>query len=303
VTAFALLGALLGCGLAAVVAGLRRERRSLRDVVAALDTNGVSLVPDDGPAARSREPARSWLGRVGMALDELAGRTGHPFVRPADLAVLARDEATQAASLGLAAVGLAAGAVAAAAAVAAVGLRLPAYSFPVAAVLGAVTGTALVVSDSRRQADRERETFIRALGCWLELVALAQAGGMGVESALQVSSEISDDPCFVRMRAALAQAQVAATAPWEALGALGRELGVRQLEELAGTLALAGTEGARVRATLVAKAASIRQHQLSRAEAEANATSERLFLPSIVLMLAFMVFLMYPAGVRLAHVF
>jgi hypothetical protein len=42
---------------------------------------------------------------------------------------------------------------------------------------------------------------------------------------------------------------------------------------------------------------------MAEAQAQANATTERLFLPSIILMLAFMIFLMYPAGVRLAHVF
>jgi hypothetical protein len=40
---------------------------------------------------------------------------------------------------------------------------------------------------------------------------------------------------------------------------------------------------------------------MSRAESRANSTTERLFLPSIVLMLGFLVFLMYPAGVSLAH--
>jgi len=41
---------------------------------------------------------------------------------------------------------------------------------------------------------------------------------------------------------------------------------------------------------------------MSDAESRANATTERLFLPSIILMLGFMVFLMYPAGVSLANV-
>ena len=41
---------------------------------------------------------------------------------------------------------------------------------------------------------------------------------------------------------------------------------------------------------------------MAEAKARANSTTERLFLPSIVLMLGFMVFLMYPAGVSLTHV-
>jgi hypothetical protein len=41
---------------------------------------------------------------------------------------------------------------------------------------------------------------------------------------------------------------------------------------------------------------------MSAAAARANSTTERLFLPSIVLMIGFLIFVMFPAGVSLAHV-
>ncbi len=294
----AVLGALVGCGLLLVTVGFSGRRRSLTELVSRYDVTQPRVPEPEGPAAR-----RPVLQRAGRSLDLLARRVGRPLVRDEDLAILERDASIQFAGLGLAAVGLGAGAALTASAARALGIHLPLEAAPAGIVLGGLLGALLVSTDLRRAAARERDALVQALGCWLELVALAQAGGMGMESALQVSSLVSDDPCFVRLRTVLGHAQVAATTPWEGLGRLGATLGVRQLEELAATLELAGTEGARVRTTLTAKAASLRQHQMAAAQAEARAVTERLFLPSIVLMLAFMVFLMYPAGVRLAHVF
>ena len=80
---------------------------------------------------------------------------------------------------------------------------------------------------------------------------------------------------------------------------LGDELGIPELREVAAAVGLAGTEGAQIRATLIAKAASIRRHELSESEAQANAVTQRLFLPGIVLLLGFLVFIGYPAVERI----
>jgi tight adherence protein C len=87
--------------------------------------------------------------------------------------------------------------------------------------------------------------------------------------------------------------------PWAALARLGEDLGVPELSELAASVGLAGTEGARVRASLVAKASSLRTHELSDAEAAAESASERMNLPIAVLFLGFLVFLGYPAVERI----
>jgi hypothetical protein len=73
--------------------------------------------------------------------------------------------------------------------------------------------------------------------------------------------------------------------------------------DLAASVRLAGTEGARIRSSLSAKSASLRRRQTADAQSRANATTERLFLPSIVLMFGFVVFLIYPAGATLSHLF
>jgi hypothetical protein len=47
----------------------------------------------------------------------------------------------------------------------------------------------------------------------------------------------------------------------------------------------------------------LRRRQVADAQGRANATTERLFLPAIVLMVGFVVFLVYPAAVTLSRLF
>ena len=65
--------------------------------------------------------------------------------------------------------------------------------------------------------------------------------------------------------------------------------------ELAASVALAGDEGARVRASIAAKARAIRIRGAHRRRRRAQAASERMSLPIVLLMVGFVVFLGYPA--------
>jgi tight adherence protein C len=56
------------------------------------------------------------------------------------------------------------------------------------------------------------------------------------------------------------------------------DTGYAELGELVASAGLDGSEGAKVRASLSAKAASLRAHQLSEAEARAGAATERIGL-------------------------
>ena len=97
------------------------------------------------------------------------------------------------------------------------------------------------------------------------------------------------------LRAALAASRVVREPPWAGLGRLGAELDVPELEELAAGVSLADTEGALVRASLAARAESLRAHQLAEAEAEAASATERMSFPVALLGLGFFVFIAYPA--------
>ena len=135
----------------------------------------------------------------------------------------------------------------------------------------------------------------------IDLVVIVLAAGGGVNSALTLASRSGDSWAFEQLRTALAASQISRQTPWEALGQLGAELDVRELEELAASVALAGTEGARVRESLVAKAASLRVHELARAEADAGATTEHMSFPVALLALGFFLLIGYPAVAAVLH--
>ena len=67
-----------------------------------------------------------------------------------------------------------------------------------------------------------------------------------------------------------------------------------ELVELSASVSLAGTEGA-VRDSLAVKAASLRDHALAEAEAEAQSTTEKMALPVVLLFLGFLILIGYPA--------
>lgn len=67
------------------------------------------------------------------------------------------------------------------------------------------------------------------------------------------------------------------------------------LAELAASVELAGSQGARIRASLAAKADSLRGHQVAETEAAAEAATERMTIPVAVLLFGFLVFIAYPA--------
>jgi Flp pilus assembly protein TadB len=175
------------------------------------------------------------------------------------------------------------------------GLGLPAVVVFWGAVAGAAAGLGLPHLLLRAEAAERRVAFRHALGGFLDLVVIVMAGGGGLETALSRAAGAGSGWAQERLRRALAEARATRTTPWEALGALGSELGVAELEELASSVALAGTEGAKVRASLEAKAASLRAHELAEAEAKAQAATEAMSAPVALLALGFVVFLAFPA--------
>ncbi|MEY4031421.1 MAG: hypothetical protein RL573_332, partial [Actinomycetota bacterium] len=73
------------------------------------------------------------------------------------------------------------------------------------------------------------------------------------------------------------------------------ERGVWSLVEVAHSAKLAGEHGAKVRQSLITKAASLRARNLARIEHEANQRTEQMGLPMVILFLSFLVFIGYPA--------
>ncbi len=295
--ALALCGMGVAAGLVLAYLALSPARPSLEAELARLARSAPA--PAAPPASRDRY-AR--LRRsLGSALAEPLGAAGLvPAGLDADLLILEQDRADWAAQVGVATAGLGATAVVLLALFAVVvGFVVP--IFLVLATLVVVAGLSwLVPTVSARAAARGRREHFRAvLATWLELVTLSQAAGTGLEGAMDAACSLADDWALRRLGRALANARHLGLAPWEGLRQLGAELGVDELGQIAAMLTLAGSEGARVRASLAAGAASLRGRQLATTEAEANRVSERLFLPATVIMIAFLLFLTFPAFERI----
>jgi Flp pilus assembly protein TadB len=171
------------------------------------------------------------------------------------------------------------------------GVRVPAA----AALTCAAIGFVLPDHRTRRQAAQRRTDFRHALSAFLDLVVISLAGGAGVDSALTDAASIGHGWAFTQIQRALAAARLTRVTPWTTLRQLGRDLDITELSELAASVSLAGTEGAKVRRSLHAKATALRIRQLTEAEGHAAADTERMSLPVMALFLGFLCFITYPA--------
>ncbi|HVT78724.1 MAG TPA: type II secretion system F family protein [Acidimicrobiales bacterium] len=153
----------------------------------------------------------------------------------------------------------------------------------------------------KSKAAERRRSFRHAFSSFLDIVSISLAGGRGVDSALHDGAEAGSGWAFDELRRALLEARLLGETPWAGLARLGQDLAVPELGELAASAALAGDEGARVRSSLAAKARSLRLHGLADIETAAQAATERMTLPVVLLMLGFIVFLVYPAIEQVLH--
>jgi tight adherence protein C len=291
-----LAGAAMGAGVLLVARGLVPRRPSLAAVLGRLDRVASAASPARGAAGRW--DLRPRLGHAVTAAHSSLG-LGLTSLRR-DLRILRRPLEAHMAEKAM--VGL-------------LGLLLPqAVLFAARSTYGWHSGGLLPLWVSlvlgvggffvpdvavRSQAEQHRASFRYALGSFLDLVVISLAGGGGVESALDDSAQVGSGWAYDELQRALATSRLRREMPWSALARLGEELGVSELSELAASVGLAGTEGARVRESLIAKAASLRTHELAEAEAAAESASEKMNLPIAVLFLGFLLFLGYPAVERI----
>lgn len=289
ITALA-LGAGLGIGLWALAVWLFPPRPAL----------GTLLARATQPAAAAPILATGtggWaatLGRPFVAPLRALGLPGPHLTR--DLAVLGRPAAIHLAEKATLAVGGLLAPLLLHLLLTLGGLSLGGAEFPViAGLVLAVAGFVLPDLQASAEAAALRTGFRHTLSAYLDLVCISLAGGAGVDSALRDSVAIGRGWAIDQLHRALDRARLTRTSPWVALRQLGEELDVTELSELAASVSLAGTEGARVRASLAAKAHSLRTRQITDAEGNAHAATERMSLPVVALFLGFLAFIVYPA--------
>ncbi len=175
---------------------------------------------------------------------------------------------------------------------------LPSGSPLVLAALAGIGFTFLVDLEARQEASRRRRDFRRALGAYLDLVALEMAGSAAPAEALPNAARVGAGWPMALLRDTLWRATLSGQDQWEALTDLGTRIGVTELRDLGALVRLVGRDGARVRATLTARAATLRRRELAEAEGQAGQKDQSMRLAQILIGFAFIVFLAYPAIVN-----
>jgi tight adherence protein C len=166
-------------------------------------------------------------------------------------------------------------------------------------VFGATVGALVPYLELTREARDKRRAFRHMVSAFLDLVSMNLAGGRGVPEALQAAAALSDSWGMVRIRDTLEAAKLQGITPWAALGQLGDEVEVDELRDLAAALALVAEDGAKVRESLTARAASMRHRELADAEARSEERSQSMLVAQLLLCVGFLIFLVYPALARI----
>ncbi|MDQ2689318.1 MAG: type II secretion system F family protein [Chloroflexota bacterium] len=163
------------------------------------------------------------------------------------------------------------------------------------AIVGALGGAAIGQLQLHSEANDRRRDFRHVVSAFLDLVSMNLAGGRGVPEALSAAAGVSEGWGMVRLRQTIENARLQGITPWNALGRLGDEMKVEELRDLAAALALVAEDGAKVRDSLTARAASMRQRELADSESRAQERSQSMLVAQLLLAAGFLVFLIFPA--------
>jgi pilus assembly protein TadC len=287
-------GAVIGLGVFLLVVALIPRRLSLARQLAAFDADVRSASRARPPRVDGRE---SQIGRrVGAGIARFCAEQGWEFGSlRANLSLVGKSfESYLATKLLLAIFGLLVGPLLLTV------LSLGGIQLPFAVPLWAGLALAAVFFflpdlELKQKVDRRRRDFRHAIGAFLDLVAMNLAGGRGVPEALMSASEIGSGWAMWRIRDALTNARIIGQTPWQALGALGEEVRIDELRDLSAALSLVAEDGAKVRESLATRAASLRRRELAELQGQAGERSQSMLVAQMLLAVAFLVFLVYPA--------
>ncbi|MDR0342828.1 MAG: type II secretion system F family protein [Nocardiopsaceae bacterium] len=291
-----LVGGVAGLGLFLLAFALMPRRASLARQLAAFDAARV-VSRSLHRSKASGEADSAFTRRVGAGLAKFCAEQGWEFPSlRANLALAGKSFENYLATklllgiLGLLFVPLLA------LALTLIGVTLPLVIPVWAGLLLAVVFSFLPDLELKQTVGKRRRDFRHAIGAFLDLVALNLAGGRGVPEALMAASQLGGGWAMARIRDALANARITGQTPWQALGALGEEVRIDELRDLSAALSLVAEDGAKVRESLLSRAASLRRRELADLQGEAGERSQSMLVAQMLLAFAFLIFLLYPAA-------
>lgn len=178
------------------------------------------------------------------------------------------------------------------------GARLPIF-IPAAATLGLATVMFFLPNyNVRDDAKKARAEFSRALGAYIDFVALERNSGAGPRQAMEVAAGVGDSWVFRRLSEELARTRWSGLTPWDALHGLALELGLPELDDLADIMRLSGEEGAQIYRSLRARSSGMRSAMLATEKGKANEVGEKMSIPMSLLGVIFLAILVAPALLR-----
>jgi Flp pilus assembly protein TadB len=179
------------------------------------------------------------------------------------------------------------------------GVQLPMGASIIVAVLVAAALFVAPDIDIRKEAKRRRAEFTEDLAVYLELVSLEMAGYAAAETALPQAAKRGGTWSMLLIRETLLRARLSGEDTWDTLAELGQRIGVPDLRDLGSLIKNVAEDGAQVRQTLSARAASMRRARLANEEGAAEERNQSMRLAQLLIAFGFMLFVGYPAFVNI----
>lgn len=173
---------------------------------------------------------------------------------------------------------------------------------PVAASLLLAAAGFMVPSLLLRQRARAAQlAMAQAAVAFMQVSAIARAGGAGIVDTVGAAAEAFDTPAYLRLRDVLELARWSGQPAWQALQEEGERIGVPEISEVGDLLRLANSTetGAHIYQTLRARARSLRQSLLAREIQRERGRTVLLTLAAGGMVTLFIIGIMFPFVVNL----
>jgi tight adherence protein C len=288
-----LAGAALGGALYLLVLAVAPPRRSLAAAVGRWEAGRSRTL---GPSTSTSVP-QQWGARMAAWFARECAKRGIRFttIRP-DLELIGRSLEEHLAKKLLYALGGFLMPAAFVTIMVAGGVSVP-WSVPLIVGVGFAVGFFFLPDASvKAKAVEQRGALRWALSCYLVLVSMAMAGGRAVPQALPTAAKLGKGEAFGLIARTVTGARAKDMTPWAALTELGERTRMQELRDLGGALSLVTEDGAKVRASLTARAATLRRRRLAEVEGAAQKANETMSMCSVLLAVTFILFLGYPAA-------
>jgi tight adherence protein C len=176
------------------------------------------------------------------------------------------------------------------------GVLTVAWIVPVGLLLfGGAAGLLCVQVDLRQRAQTASRDLRHQLSAYVDVLTMMLAANMGNEGALRLAADAGDGRLFTELRRRIAEAGAAGRPAVTGLAALGDELRLVELIEIAASASLATSQGAPVSRSLAAKTQSVRAALQAEQEQDARIRTGKITFPLVAMGIVFMVMGLYPA--------